>query len=73
MLVAVIALGFVSTPIFAASAHFTGKPIIVKNTDGSLTAKAKIGGLPNLPTGAFLSSSGGTATILTHEFGSVDP
>ena len=47
----------------AASPHFIGTPQIVKNPNFSLTANFKAAGLGNLPTGAFLTSSGGTADL----------
>lgn len=49
--------------VFAASPHFLKNPKITKNADFSLTATFKAAGLANLPTGAFLTSSGGTADL----------
>jgi hypothetical protein len=51
------------TAAFAASPHFIGTPTIVKNANRSLTANFKAAGLANVVTGAFLTSSGGTATL----------
>jgi hypothetical protein len=65
-IVAVIASALLlMTPMLAAAAspHFIGTPTITKNSDFSLTAHFKAAGLANLPTGAFLSSSGGTAVL----------
>jgi hypothetical protein len=52
-------------PILAAAAspHFIGTPTITKNPNGSLTATFKAAGLANIVTGAFLTSSGGTAEL----------
>jgi hypothetical protein len=52
-------------PILAAAAspHFIGTPTITKNPNGSLTAHFKAAGLANVVTGAFLTSSGGTAVL----------
>ena len=47
----------------AASPHFIGTPTITKNPNGSLTATFKAAGLANVATGAFLTSSGGTAEL----------
>jgi hypothetical protein len=47
----------------AASPHFIGTPTIVKNPNGSLTTTFKAAGLANIVTGAFLTSSGGTAVL----------
>jgi hypothetical protein len=47
----------------AANAHFIGTPTITKNPNGSLTAVFKVAGLGNVVSGAFLTSSGGTAVI----------
>jgi hypothetical protein len=47
----------------AASPHFIKTPQITKNSNLSLTASFKAAGLANLPTGAFLTSSGGTAEL----------
>jgi hypothetical protein len=66
--IAVSALGlalsssFITTAL-AASPHFIGTPTIRKNPNGSLTANFKAAGLANIVTGAFLTSSGGTATL----------
>jgi hypothetical protein len=48
---------------FAASAHFIGTPTITKNPNGSLTTVFKVAGLGNVVSGAFLTSSGGTAVV----------
>lgn len=66
--IAVAALGLALsssyiTSALAASPHFIGTPRIVKNPNGSLTANFKAAGLANIVTGAFLTSSGGTATL----------
>ena len=54
---------FLGPAAFAASPHFIGTPAIVKNPDSSLTASFKAAGLANEATGAFLTSSGGTAVL----------
>jgi hypothetical protein len=53
------------TPILAAAAspHFVGTPTIFINSNGSSTATFKVFGLGSIPTAAFLTSSGGTATL----------
>lgn len=60
-----LALVIIAAPslAFAASPHFIGTPTITKNPNGSLTATFKAAGLANVVTGAFLSSSGGTAVL----------
>jgi len=60
----VLVIALVGAPlVFAASPHFLKTPKITKNADFSLTATFKAAGLANLPTGAFLTSSGGTADL----------
>jgi hypothetical protein len=49
--------------VLAASPHFIGTPTIAKNPNFSLTANFKAAGLANVVTGAFLTSSGGTALL----------
>jgi len=49
--------------VFAASAHFIGTPTITHNTNFSLTATFKAAGLANVVSAAFLTSSGGTASL----------
>jgi hypothetical protein len=63
VLVAILAIGFVSAPAFAASPHFIGTPTIAKNPNFSLTAAFKEAGLANVASEVFLSSSGGTAVL----------
>jgi hypothetical protein len=60
-----LALAIIASPslVFAASPHFIGTPHITKNANGSLTASFKAAGLANIVTGAFLTSSGGTAVL----------
>ncbi len=53
---------FITTAL-AASPHFIGTPTIRKNPNLSLTADFKAAGLANIVSQAFLSSSGGTATL----------
>src|SRR5919198_1655891 len=53
-----------TSPIaLAASPHFIGTPTITKNSDFSLTSHFKAAGLANIVTGAFLTTSGGTALL----------
>jgi hypothetical protein len=59
-----LVVAIITSPIvLAASPHFIGTPRITKNPDGSLTAIFKAAGLANIVTGAFLTSSGGTAVL----------
>jgi hypothetical protein len=60
-----LAFAMIAAPslAFAASAHFIGTPTITKNPNASLTATFKAAGLANVVTGAFLTSSGGTAVV----------
>src|SRR5947208_3055340 len=60
-----LAFAIIASPslVLAASPHFIGTPQIHKNPNGSLTATFKAAGLANVVTGAFLSSSGGTAVL----------
>jgi hypothetical protein len=59
-----LALALMASPTaLAASPHFIGTPTIVKNPNGSLTANFKAAGLANIVSGAFLTSSGGTALL----------
>jgi hypothetical protein len=60
-----LALALVASPalVFAASPHFIGTPTITKNSNFSLTSSFKAAGLANVVTGAFLTSSGGTALL----------
>lgn len=53
----------VAAPVLAASPHFVGTPQIHKNPNFSLTANFKAAGLANVVSEAFLTSSGGTATL----------
>jgi hypothetical protein len=57
----------------AASPHFIGTPQIGKNPNGSLTANFKASGLANVVSAAFLTSSGGTATLQCENKGGNDP
>lgn len=61
--IATALLLFAAPTIALASPHFIGTPTIVKNPNGSLTSTFKAAGLANVVTGAFLSSSGGTAVL----------
>lgn len=64
LLVAVtLAASMVAAPVLAASPQFIGTPKIAKNQNLSLTATFKAAGLANVVTGAFLTSSGGTAVL----------
>jgi hypothetical protein len=59
-----VALAVMSSPIvLAASPHFVGTPQITKNPNSSLTANFKANGLANIISAAFLTSSGGSATL----------
>jgi hypothetical protein len=60
-----LAFAIMASPplVFAASPHFIGTPTITHNTNFSLTASFKAAGLANIVTGAFLTSSGGTADL----------
>ena len=60
-----LAFAMIAAPslAFAASPHFIGTPTITHNTDFSLIANFKAAGLANIVTGAFLTSSGGTANL----------
>ena len=58
---------------FAASPHFIGTPTIVKNPDESLTSNFKAAGLASITSGAFLSSSGGTAVLQCENPGGNNP
>jgi hypothetical protein len=59
-----LVVAIITSPIvLAASPHFIGTPRVTKNPDGSLTAIFKAAGLANIVTGAFLTSSGGTAVL----------
>jgi hypothetical protein len=60
---AVAAFGAFAAYAFAASPHFIGTPTCSKNADFSLTCSGKAAGLANVVTGAFLTSSGGTADL----------
>jgi hypothetical protein len=64
-LLAFVIIADVTAPstVLAASPHFIGTPTIVKNPNGSLTTSFKAAGLANIVTGAFLTSSGGTAVL----------
>jgi hypothetical protein len=60
----VIVLALMRSPIvLAASPHFIGRPAIANNPNASLTANFKAAGLANIVSAAFLTSSGGTATL----------
>jgi hypothetical protein len=63
LLAVTLAASLVAAPVMAASPHFIKTPKITKNADFSLTATFTAAGLANLPTGAFLTSSGGTADL----------
>ena len=63
LLAVTLATSLVAALVMAASPHFIGTPRIVKNPNGSLTATFKAAGLANIATGAFLTSSGGTAVL----------
>jgi hypothetical protein len=63
LLAFVIIAATVQSTVLAASPHFIGTPTIVKNPNGSLTSTFKAAGLANIVTGAFLTSSGGTAVL----------
>src|SRR6266487_5310638 len=60
-----LAFAIIASPslVFAASPHFIGTPTIRKNPNFSLTADFKAAGLANIVSQAFLTSSGGTATL----------
>src|SRR5712691_1699321 len=60
-----LAFAMIAAPslAFAASPHFIGTPIITKNPNASLTTVFKVAGLGNVVSGAFLTSSGGTAVL----------
>jgi hypothetical protein len=60
-----LAFAMIAAPslAFAASAHFIGTPTITKNPNASLTTVFKVAGLGNVVSGAFLTSSGGTAVL----------
>jgi len=61
---ALLILVITAAPVaFAASPHFIGRPTITKNSNFSLTVGFKAAGLANVVTGAFLTSSGGTAVL----------
>jgi len=62
---AFLAFAMIAAPslALAASPHFVGTPTIVKNPNLSLTATFKAAGLANVVSGAFLTSTGGTAVL----------
>lgn len=63
LLAFVIIAATAPSTVLAASPHFIGTPQIAKNPNASLTATFKAAGLANIVTGAFLTSSGGTAVL----------
>ena len=62
-LTAILVVGFIASPAFAASPHFYKTPTIVDNPNDSLTATFKAAGLGKLVTNVFLTSSGGVAYL----------
>jgi hypothetical protein len=60
---AFVIIATIPSTVLAASPHFIGTPTIRKNPNGSLTTTFKAAGLANIVTGAFLTSSGGTAVL----------
>ena len=63
LLAVTLATSLVAAPVMAASPHFIGTPTIGKAGKGGLAASFKVAGLGLELTGAFLTSSGGTALL----------